>query len=147
MRKHTCLIAMGLLFLVALYASAQDEKIDMATIQKIREEGLQHSHVMDIAFHLTDASGNRLTASPGFMRAANWAKQQLTDWGLAGATLDPWGEFRQRLGAAKVLCRPHRPLLQAADRLPKSLVRRHQRPEIGLRPADHRHRFRRSRPI
>ena len=72
---------------------AQDEKLDLPTIQKIREEGLQHSHVMDIAFHLTDASGNRLTASPGFNRAANWAKQQLADWGLVNAALDPWGDF------------------------------------------------------
>ena len=72
---------------------AQEEKVDMATIEKIKTEGLQHSHVMDIAFHLTDASGNRLTASPGFLRAANWAKQQLTDWGLVGAALDPWGDF------------------------------------------------------
>ncbi|HLZ85649.1 MAG TPA: hypothetical protein VKQ52_00360, partial [Puia sp.] len=100
MRKQTCfrpaalssVLALGLL-LLSSGAMAQDEKIDMATIQKIREEGLNHSHVMDIAFHLTDASGNRLTASPGFNRAANWAKQQLTDWGLVGATLDPWGEF------------------------------------------------------
>jgi carboxypeptidase Q len=72
---------------------AQNEKIDNTTIQKIRQEGLQNSHVMDIAFHLTDASGDRLTASPGFMRAANWAKQQLTQWGLENAALDPWGDF------------------------------------------------------
>jgi hypothetical protein len=92
MRKHARLLAIGLLFL-SVSTMAQDEKVDMATIQKIREEGLNHSHVMDIAFHLTDASGNRLTASPGFMRAANWAKQQLSNWGLTGAMLDPWGEF------------------------------------------------------
>jgi carboxypeptidase Q len=92
MRKQTRLLAIGLLFL-SVNVSAQEEKVDMNTIQKIREEGLNHSHVMDIAFHLTDASGNRLTASPGFLRAANWAKQQLTAWGLVGATLDPWGEF------------------------------------------------------
>ena len=29
---------------------------------------------MDIAFHLTDVSGPRLTASPGFMKAVEWAK-------------------------------------------------------------------------
>jgi carboxypeptidase Q len=92
MRKLTCL-SLGVILLLTTQAQAQNEKIDMATIQKIRDEGLQHSHVMDIAFHLTDASGNRLTASPGFNRAANWAKQQLTDWGLTGAALDPWGEF------------------------------------------------------
>ncbi|HEV9037691.1 MAG TPA: M20/M25/M40 family metallo-hydrolase [Puia sp.] len=92
MRKHSVLLVAGLL-LLATTTKAQDEKIDLATIQKIRNEGLQHSHVMDIAFHLTDASGNRLTASPGFYRAANWAKQQLAEWGLANAKLDPWGDF------------------------------------------------------
>jgi len=72
---------------------AQDEKVDNAAIEKIRQEGLQHSHVMDIAYHLTDASGNRLTSSPGWRRAANYAKQQLTEWGCTGAMLDPWGDF------------------------------------------------------
>src|SRR5579872_5588326 len=92
MRKHTYFLALGLLFL-STGTTAQEEKPDLSTIQKIRDEGLQDSHVMDIAFHLTDASGDRLTASPGFMRAANWAKQQLSDWGLTGAMLDPWGDF------------------------------------------------------
>jgi carboxypeptidase Q len=72
---------------------AQDDKPDAVMMSKIREEGLQRSKVMDIAFHLTDASGNRLTASPGFYRAANYAKQQLAQWGLSDAALDPWGDF------------------------------------------------------
>jgi hypothetical protein len=92
MRKHAGLLVVGLLFLTVC-SQAQEEKLDLSTIRKIREEGLQHSQVMDIAFHLTDASGNRLTASPGFYRAANWAKQQLADWGLVNSRLDPWGEF------------------------------------------------------
>ena len=90
MRKH---LVFATLLLLAVRTHAQDEKLDLPTIQKIRQEGLQNSHVMDIAFHLTDASGDRLTASPGFMRAANYAKQQLTQWGLTGAALDPWGDF------------------------------------------------------
>lgn len=99
MRKHLShylarpFRTMAVLLILSTRLLAQDDKVDMPTIQKIREEGLNHSHVMDIAFHLTDASGNRLTSSPGFFRAANWAKQQLTDWGLTGAMLDPWGEF------------------------------------------------------
>src|SRR5580704_14749115 len=94
MRKHSRLSLSLVAFLfLATGLHAQDEKIDIATIQKIRQEGLQDSHVMDIAFHLTDASGNRLTASPGFLRAANWTRQQLTQWGLTDATLDPWGPF------------------------------------------------------
>jgi carboxypeptidase Q len=92
MRKHYCLFALLSLSLPA-GIMAQNEKVDNAAIQKIRQEGLEHSQVMDIAFHLTDASGNRLTASPGFNRAANYAKQQLTQWGLTDAALDPWGDF------------------------------------------------------
>ncbi|HTN07297.1 M28 family metallopeptidase [Agriterribacter sp.] len=73
-------------------ANAQ-EKIDQSMMLKIRDEGLNHSKIMDIAFHLTDVSGPRLTISPGFTRAANWAKEQLTGWGLENAVLEPWGEF------------------------------------------------------
>ncbi|HXD78361.1 MAG TPA: M20/M25/M40 family metallo-hydrolase [Puia sp.] len=94
MRKHS-LQSLSLVAFLLLSAGlqAQNEEIDMATIQKIRQEGLHDSHVMDIAFHLTDVSGDRLTASPGFMRAATWARQQLAQWGLENARLDPWGEF------------------------------------------------------
>lgn len=92
MRKFNYLALLIWLCLPFL-ANAQEEKIDLATIEKIKQEGLQHSQVMDIVFHLTDVSGPRLTASPGFNRAANYAKQQLSQWGLTNAQLDPWGEF------------------------------------------------------
>lgn len=72
----------------AYVASAQGD-----VTAKIKNEGLQQSKVMDFAFHLTDASGPRLTNSPGFFRAANWAKNKLTEMGLANATLEPWGDF------------------------------------------------------
>lgn len=60
---------------------------------KIRKEGLENSKVMEIAFHLTDVSGPRLTNSPGYFRAANWAKDELTKMGLSNAILEPWGDF------------------------------------------------------
>jgi carboxypeptidase Q len=75
------------------FAFAQDETIDASAIQKIREEGMKNSKVMDIAFHLTDANGPRLTGSAGFLRAAQYAKDQLTKWGLKNVTIEPWGEF------------------------------------------------------
>src|SRR5450759_1631665 len=82
-----------LLFTFPAFVKAQTEHIDQNVMQQIRKEGLQNSKVMDLAFHLTDASGPRLTASPGFMRAANWAKNQLAQWGLINTMLDPWGDF------------------------------------------------------
>jgi carboxypeptidase Q len=66
---------------------------DPSIVGRIKTEEQQHSQVMDIAFHLTDVSGPRLTASPGFMTAANWAKTTLEGWGLSHASLEPWGEF------------------------------------------------------
>jgi carboxypeptidase Q len=80
-------------FMLPLFLIAQTEKIDQNIMSKIKAEGLQNSKVMDIAFHLTDAIGPRVTASPGFMKAADYAKNQLTQWGLTNAALDPWGDF------------------------------------------------------
>ena len=92
MNKH--LIQLGCLVALAFpIASNAQENVDLAMMQKIRQEGLQNSKVMDIAFNLTDKSGNRLTNSAGFSRAANYAKETLTSWGVAKATIDPWGEF------------------------------------------------------
>jgi len=75
------------------FSFSQDEKVDMDMVNKIRKEGLDNSKVMEIAMYLTDVSGPRLTASPGYMRAANWAKNKLSEWGLSNANLEPWGEF------------------------------------------------------
>src|SRR6195952_2298086 len=89
MRKLT------VLFIAVCYctlASAQ-EKLDTAMIAKIKAEELNHSGVMDIAFHLTDGSGPRLMNSPGFFRAANWAKNTMKEWGLENTALEPWGTF------------------------------------------------------
>src|SRR4051812_46838033 len=74
-------------------AVAQTEYIDQQMMQRIRNEGLQHSSVMDIAFHITEVTGPRLTGSPGFMKAANYAKNKLMSWGLKNTMLDPWGDF------------------------------------------------------
>ncbi len=90
MRKTRLILAV--LLFPFLSAIAQ-EKIDLGMLQKIREEGLNHSQVMDNVFHLTDVSGSRVTVSPGFTRASNWAKNRLSGWGLENAALEPWGEF------------------------------------------------------
>ena len=79
--------------LVAFTANAQDDKPDPVIIQKIREEGLNHSQVMEIAFYLTDASGPRLMQSPGYFRAAEWAKQKFAEWGLVNPHLEAWGDW------------------------------------------------------
>ena len=81
------------LFIFLATALFAQEKLDLDMINKIKKEGADNSKVMDIACQLTDASGPRLTSSPGFFRAANWAKNEMSRWGLANAQLESWGEF------------------------------------------------------
>jgi carboxypeptidase Q len=84
-----------LLFLLSFCLSGNIlfAQTDANATNRIRKEGLENSKVMDIAFHLTDVSGPRLTNSPGFFRAANWSKNEMTKMGLANAALEPWGDF------------------------------------------------------
>ena len=62
-------------------------------IAKIREEGLNHSHVMETLSYLSDVIGPRLTASPNMKRANEWTRDTLTKWGLQDAHLEAWGPF------------------------------------------------------
>lgn len=86
------IFSLVILLSLVLYSSGQD-KIDMGAMDKIKNEGSKNSKVMDFAFHLTDVSGPRLTSSPGFFRAANWAKSELEKMGLVNVQLEPWGDF------------------------------------------------------
>ena len=69
------------------------EKIDLTMYMRIREEGLQHSHVMEYASALADGIGPRLTGSPNLAKANAWTRDQLTTMGCVNAHLDDWGEF------------------------------------------------------
>ncbi|MBV8630468.1 MAG: M20/M25/M40 family metallo-hydrolase [Silvibacterium sp.] len=69
------------------------EKIDYSMYARIREEGLQHSHIMEYASALTDDIGPRLTGSPNLAKANAWTRDQLTAMGCVNSHLDDWGEF------------------------------------------------------
>jgi hypothetical protein len=69
------------------------EKLDLAMYQRIRDEGLNHSHVMEFASALADGIGPRLTGSPNLAKANAWTRDTLTKIGLANAHLEDWGEF------------------------------------------------------
>ncbi len=69
------------------------EKLDLTMYEKIREEGLDHSHVMDFGSALADDIGPRLTGSPNMAKANAWTRDQLTAMGCVNAHLDDWGEF------------------------------------------------------
>ena len=69
------------------------ESLDLNMYQRIRNEGLNDSHVMEFAGALADDIGPRLTASPSAMKANEWTRDTLTKIGLVNAHLEDWGEF------------------------------------------------------
>jgi carboxypeptidase Q len=69
------------------------ESLDLAMYQRIREEAVAHTHVMDYASGLMDGIGPRLTGSPNLKRANEWTRDQFTAMGCANAHLEDWGEF------------------------------------------------------
>ena len=81
-----------ILFLVPMISFGQ-EQIDYQAISRIKTEGLENSKIDEIAFYLTDASGPRLTNSPGLQRASEWAIEEMKKWGMKNAKLEAWGEF------------------------------------------------------
>ncbi|HKG60662.1 MAG TPA: M20/M25/M40 family metallo-hydrolase [Pyrinomonadaceae bacterium] len=62
-------------------------------IQRIKDEGMNRSQVMQTLSYLSDVIGPRLTASPGMKRANEWTREQLTKFGLQNAHLEAWGPF------------------------------------------------------
>ena len=88
-----CAALMLTLALVPVSAQQAAEKIDYDAIYKIKQEGFQNSKVMEIMSWLTDVYGPRLTNSPGFRKAGDWAVKEMTGWGLTNVKLEPFGPF------------------------------------------------------
>src|SRR5258708_26856410 len=78
---------------VAVNAQGPQEKFDQDAITKIKEEGMNHSQVMDTLSYITDAPGARLTGPPNIRAAQEWAKQKLAAWGLQTSRLDSRAPF------------------------------------------------------
>lgn len=91
MKKN--LLFTGLLMAGISCSALAQEVVDQAMVQKIRQEGLNNSKVMQTAFYLTDVSGPRLSNSPELKHAQDWIAGQFKTWGLSNVKLEPWGKF------------------------------------------------------
>ena len=111
----TCLLLAGIIGI-----SFAQEPVDTAMIRKIRNEGLNHSKVMEIAFYLSDASGPRISGSPELKHAQDWAVNQLTQWGLVNAKREPWGKFGKGWEVKKNYAAITAPYYHAIIAIPKA---------------------------
>src|SRR5579862_2768642 len=76
-------------FWVASVILAQPS-VDRELLAKIRTEAIEHSQVAPVFDMFTVTIGPRLTASPAHKRAAEWARERLSSYGLENARLEPW---------------------------------------------------------
>jgi carboxypeptidase Q len=89
-------LAALLLIATATAAPAQhiaQERVDLRVVDRIRNEGLNRSQIDELARHLNDVIGPRLTGSSGMRRANDWTAEKFREWGLQNVMVEPWGEF------------------------------------------------------
>jgi hypothetical protein len=83
-----------ILFLsIAVNFCAAQETLDMAIMQKIKDEEKTNSQIALIAHNITDVCGPRLTNSPGYSCALDWVTAISKKWGLQNAGPEAWGYF------------------------------------------------------
>ncbi len=87
------LLACSLLLVVAAFVSPDPVPIDRVMVARIREEGLQHSQVMDLESYMTDVLGARLTLSRDMQRAQGWVKSEMTRIGLLNVAAESFMDF------------------------------------------------------
>src|SRR3954454_11024276 len=74
-------------------AQPAKETLDLAAYGRIRDEGLNHSRIMEYASGLLDGIGSRLTGSPNLDKAEKWTQEQFKAMGCSDVHLESWGEF------------------------------------------------------
>jgi hypothetical protein len=118
--------ALALVLTFALTVSAQErvpERVDLGVVHQIKTEAFQNPKVMDTLFQLTDVYGPRLTNSPQFRAAGEWAVKQLKEYGLDNVKLGKWGPFGRGWAYTSYSGPYRRATVSAADRLPQRGLR------------------------
>src|SRR6185295_15711137 len=91
--KNIRFILIFLPFILPTLAIGQkQETLDTLILSKIKDESLNRSQVMNILSMITDVYGPRLTNSPGYKKAAAYAKSTLESWGIQNVQYDYWPE-------------------------------------------------------
>jgi carboxypeptidase Q len=60
------------------------------TINRISDEGFNHSQVVDTAAYLADEIGGRMTNSPAMRKAEHWTQERFKSWGLKDVRTEPF---------------------------------------------------------
>ena len=89
MRRH--LAALTCVVMLTVTASGQNAAPgDTALLQQMRSEGLDRSQVVGLFDQFVTVIGPRLTGTPEYKRAADFAREKLAAFGIANAKLESW---------------------------------------------------------
>jgi carboxypeptidase Q len=80
----------AIIITLSIFTAAADEPVNQEVIARIKTEGFQHSQVMETLSWLSDVYGPRLSGSDNLRKAGEWARDQMTRWGLTNAALEPY---------------------------------------------------------
>lgn len=118
MRTRHLLIAAAFSMAAAPASATAQVSTDLEMTERIKEEGWDRSQALYLYHTLTDEIGARLTGSPAYDNAANWARDRFEEWGLSDARLEPFefgrGWTLEKLSAEMVTPR-YMPLNAHAD--------------------------------
>ena len=89
MHKLTATAAATLVALVTTTGAAT-EPVNEDVVARLKVEGFQNSQVMETLSWLSDVYGPRLSGSDNLSKAGEWARDQMTRWGLQHAALEPY---------------------------------------------------------
>lgn len=81
-------LLLSLMIMLSPYSVRAEEPVDLDMVNRIRDEGFNHSQVFELLRHMTDVIGPRLTASPQMRQANAWALEKFEEWGLQDAHLE-----------------------------------------------------------
>lgn len=65
--------------------------VDLATVARIKQQALSTSQAMDHVSWLADVYGPRVTGTPQFQQASDWAMRRFQEWGLANVHQERFG--------------------------------------------------------
>ena len=85
--KKSAALTAGFVLCLSIVTASQ-EAVDLGVVDRIKTEAFARSEVMEHLRQLTDVHGPRLTGSPGFEKAAQWATERLNAMNAMGP--HPW---------------------------------------------------------
>ena len=84
----TIAAAIGLSAALTALTAQATEQVEPSAINRIVDEGFNRSQLSQIAAHLTDRIGGRMTNSPQMREAEKWTQEQFRAWGLTNVHLE-----------------------------------------------------------